>query len=80
MSPELFDPETFGLKDSRPTKESDYYALGMVIYEVLSGKVTIRHAYEPEIAVDKVLKGKRPYVLKRPQGEGRRTVHRRDMG
>lgn len=37
MSPELLDPEQFGLKDGRPTKESDSYALGMVILEVLSG-------------------------------------------
>ena len=38
MSPELIDPDRFGLKNSRPTKESDYYALGMVVLEVLSGK------------------------------------------
>ena len=37
MSPELFDPESFGLQEGRPTKASDCYALGMVIYEVLSG-------------------------------------------
>lgn len=34
MSPELLDPERFGASDDRPTKESDCYALGMVIYEV----------------------------------------------
>ena len=37
MSPELLDPERFGMpesEDSRPTKQSDCYALGMVIYEV----------------------------------------------
>ena len=34
MSPELLDPEAFGLNDNRPTKQSDYYALGMVVYEV----------------------------------------------
>ena len=38
MSPELIDPESFNLTESRPTKESDCYALGMVIYEVLSGQ------------------------------------------
>src|ERR1700753_4170970 len=38
MSPELLYPEQFHRKDSRPTKESDRYALGMVIYEVLSGQ------------------------------------------
>jgi hypothetical protein len=36
MSPELLDPELFGIpqSDDRPTKQSDCYALGMVIYEV----------------------------------------------
>ena len=37
MSPELMDPERFGVPESegdRPTKQSDCYALGMVIYEV----------------------------------------------
>ena len=37
MSPELLDPERFGVPESegdRPTRQSDCYALGMVIYEV----------------------------------------------
>ena len=37
MSPELLDPERFRIPESegdRPTKKSDCYALGMVIYEV----------------------------------------------
>jgi hypothetical protein len=34
MSPELLDPDRFGAKDWRPTKQSDCYALGMVVYEV----------------------------------------------
>ena len=34
MSPELLDPEGFGATDRRPTKQSDCYALGMVVYEV----------------------------------------------
>src|SRR5579872_6828289 len=38
MSPELFDPDKFGLKNCHPTKNSDRYAFGMVIYEVLSGQ------------------------------------------
>ena len=38
MSPELLHPQLFGFNDSRPTKESDCYALGMVILEVLSGQ------------------------------------------
>ena len=34
MSPELLDPKKFNASDPRPTKESDRFALGMVIYEV----------------------------------------------
>jgi len=37
MSPELLDPERFGIplsEDCRPTRQSDCYALGMLIYEV----------------------------------------------
>ena len=34
MGPELLDPERFGVEGDRPTKESDCYAFGMVIYEV----------------------------------------------
>ena len=64
-SPELFYPGMFGLKDDRPTKESDCHALGVVIYEVLSAQaqsVTCRHpAY-----MLKALGGERP---RRPQGK-----------
>jgi serine/threonine protein kinase len=65
MSPELFDPEKFGLTDDRPTKESDAYALGMVMYEVLSGKVPFSQCSQPAVLL-KVLDGQRP---SRPQGE-----------
>jgi hypothetical protein len=34
MSPELLDPDRFGISNSQPTKRSDCYALGMVVYEV----------------------------------------------
>ena len=37
MSPELLDPDRFGVpesEDNRPTRQSDCYTLGMVIYEV----------------------------------------------
>ena len=34
MSPELLYPEQFGITDDRPTRQSDCYALGMVVYEV----------------------------------------------
>ena len=64
MSPELLDPEHFGLDHSCPTKESDYYALGMVIYEVLSGQIPFALSREHTIA-RKVVNGERPG---RPEG------------
>jgi hypothetical protein len=68
MSPELFYPKKFGLKDSRPTKHSDCYALGMVIYEVLSGQVPF-HRYNIFAVVEKVSGGKRPKQPRGPEGE-----------
>jgi len=64
MSPELLDPTRFGLKKSRLTKESDCYALGMVVYETLSGQKPF--ARDPlTVVILKVLDGNRPG---RPQG------------
>jgi len=64
MSPERFEPDKFGLKESNPTKESDCYALGMVIYEVLSGQ-TPYAVCNQLVVVQKILDGERPA---RPQG------------
>lgn len=64
MSPELLHPSQFGLKDHRPTKESDFYALGMVIYEVLSGKVPFATSVDV-IVMRKVVEGEHP---ERPEG------------
>ena len=59
MSPELIAPERFRIEKSRPTESSDCYALGMVIYETISGKLPFhKHA---DLAVSlRVVKGKRP--------------------
>ena len=51
MSPELIDPRQFGLKKSRPTTFSDCYALGMVIYETISGHVPFHQEAGPTAAV-----------------------------
>ena len=60
MSPELISPQQFGLKASRPTKSSDCYSLGMVIYEVISGKPPFYEDVEVMACV-KVLSGKHPF-------------------
>ena len=64
MSPELLDPDQFKLGGGRPTKDSDCYALGMVILEVLSGKPPFPD-YNGMIVMRKVVEGERPG---RPQG------------
>jgi len=75
MSPELLTPSPQPLTPSprlltpspeggRPTKESDCYALGMVIYEVLSGDTPFA-PYKGTAVIVKVLGGGRP---ERPQG------------
>ena len=64
MSPELFDPERFGVEDNRRTKSSDCYAFGMAVYEVLTGQVPF-YLLGSYPAVAKVLRGERP---ERPRG------------
>ena len=59
MSPETLSPDEFGLTTARPTRESDCYALGMVIYEVLSGRIPFSR-YNEFTVVRKVLEGERP--------------------
>jgi hypothetical protein len=56
MSPELIVPP---VKNSRPTRSSDCYALGMVIYETISGNLPF-HEYADLAVVVKVLGGERP--------------------
>ena len=59
ISPELLCLDQTGFENRRPTKQSDYYAFGMVIYEVFSGQA----AFTPFccfIVVRKVVNGERP--------------------
>jgi len=56
MAPELLEPSRFG-SNGRPTRESDCYALGMVIYEV-----GLLHSLRPSlIHISQVLTGLRPF-------------------
>jgi len=64
MSPELLDPTLFGSENSGPTKGSDCYALGMVIFEVVSGEVPF-NVYGDGLLLLKVIEGELPG---RPQG------------
>lgn len=59
MSPERISPQDFGLKTSRPSKSSDCYSLGMVIYETISGNLPFHEDRGLTIFV-KVLRGERP--------------------
>ena len=64
MSPELLDPDNFGSQGGRPTKLSDCYALGMVIFEVFSGKIPFE-GYHNFMVIQKVTRGEHPA---RPEG------------
>ena len=64
MSPELIDPQRFGFEKSRPTKHSDCYALGMVIYETISGRIPF-HQHGDLTVFLRVLEGGYP-----PRGAG----------
>lgn len=58
MSPELLDES----RKCRSTKDSDRYALAMVIYEILSGQAPFASDRDP---TRRILRGERP---RRPQG------------
>ena len=62
MSPELLDPPS--PSRGHPTRQSDCYALGMVIYEVLSGQAPFSQDTD-HVVMRKVLEGGHP---DRPQG------------
>ena len=59
MSPELIAPGRFGFEKSCPTKSSDCYALGMVVYETVSGKLPFCKDLDLAVACN-VVDGERP--------------------
>ena len=60
MGPELIAPQEFGLKTSQPTKSSDCYSLGMVIYETISGNLPFHEDTDIMVFL-KVVRGERPH-------------------
>lgn len=59
MAPELLLPEKFGIKKAVPSKEADIYALGMTVYQVLTGNWPFFPRREGEV-VHAVILGERP--------------------
>jgi len=68
MGPERLSPREFGLKDGRPTKEPDCYALGMTIYEILSGQVPFAQDDRGVRIAFKIMNDERPSRLQGTQG------------
>ena len=58
-APELLFPTDFGLKKGVPSKEADIYALGMTVYQVLTGKCPFFPMREAEVT-HAVALGERP--------------------
>ena len=65
MSPELLDPQKYGFSKMYSTKDSDCYALGMVVYEILGGSTPF-DTDDPFAIVRMVLERERP---ERPEGD-----------
>jgi len=59
MAPELLLPDKFDLKKGVPSTEADIYALGMTVYQVLTGKWPFFPRREAEV-VHAVVSGERP--------------------
>jgi len=59
MAPELLFSAKFGLEKGVPSKEADIYALGMTVYQVLTGEWPFYPRKETEV-VHAVISGERP--------------------
>ena len=59
MAPELLIPTKFGLLKGIPSKEADIYALGMTIYQVLTGKLPFLQRRKARV-IHAVMLGERP--------------------
>ena len=59
LAPELLLPAKFGLEKGVPSKEGDVYALGMTVYQVLTGQFPFHPKREFEV-MHAVVEGERP--------------------
>ena len=59
MAPELISPTDFGLEKGVSSKEADIYALGMTVYQVLTGQLPFFPRREAEVKLAVIL-GERP--------------------
>ena len=60
MAPELLYPKKFGLRTCRVSKQADIYAIGMVIYEVLTGRPFRAENFQHPQIMTRIIEGKRP--------------------
>ena len=59
MAPDLLFPTKFGLEKGVPSKEGDVYALGMTVYQVLTGQIPFHPKTKFEV-IHAVVDGERP--------------------
>ena len=59
LAPELLHPTKFGLEKGVPSKEGDVYALGMAVYQVLTGQLPFHPKKKFEV-IHVVVDGERP--------------------
>ncbi|OCH85353.1 kinase-like protein [Obba rivulosa] len=60
MSPELIDPEQFDLKKAELSRQSDIYALALVMWEIFTGRIPFYQFTREATVITQVLRGTRP--------------------
>ncbi|EMD33057.1 hypothetical protein CERSUDRAFT_118131 [Gelatoporia subvermispora B] len=67
MAPELLDPEQFGLVRAELSTQSDVFALGMILWELFTGRIPYYHLQKDAQVMSNILRAIRP---KRPAQAG----------